>query len=135
MSLENIEAALISGYLGAGLNLPTQYENIAFEKPDGATWAAFWFVPTDPVVSSLGDDGLDEYSGFAQLDINYLRNAGRGMSRKHYGILYEHFKAGRIFEYGGQQVICTGCGMSQGREVDGWYRVSTSIYFRAFVAR
>lgn len=135
MSLQNIEAALIGTYLGAGLNLPTQYENRDFTKPNGLPWASVYFVPADPVVSSLGDDGLDEYDGFLQIDLNYVRNEGRAMSRAHYDILREHFKPGAGHEYAGQLVTSTGCAMTQGREVDGWYRVSVSCFFRAYISR
>ncbi len=135
MSLQKIESALISGYLGAGLALPTQYENIDFSKPDSSPWAAVWFVPNDPIMSSLGDDGFDEYNGFLQVDLNYARNDGRKKSREHYEILRNHFKAGTVFTDNGQSVMSTHCGMSQGREIDGWYRVSVSIYFRAYVER
>ena len=135
MSLQKIEAALIGSYLGAGLNLPTQYENRDFTKPNGSPWAAVYFVPADPVVSSLGDDGLDEYDGFLQIDLNYVRNEGRGQSRIHYDILREHFKPGSSHSYAGQLVTSTSCAMTQGREVDGWYRVSVSCFFRAYVSR
>jgi hypothetical protein len=135
MSLQKIESALIGSYLGAGLNLPTQYENRDFVKPNGSPWASVYFLPADPVVSSLGDDGLDEYDGLLQIDLNYVRNEGRGKSREHYDILRERFKAGAAHQYGGQLVVSTGCAMNQGREVDGWYRVSVSCFFRSYVSR
>lgn len=135
MSLEKIESALIGSYLGAGLNLPTQYENRDFTKPNAAPWAAVYFVPGRPAASSLGDDGLDEYDGFLQIDLNYVRNEGRSQSRTHYDILRESFKAGAAHSHGGQLVTSIACEMSQGREVDGWYRVSVSCYFRAYISR
>lgn len=135
MSLKNIESALIAGYLGAGLNLPTQYENVDFVKPNGSPWAAVYFLPAAPVVSSLGDDGLDEYDGLLQIDLNYVRNGGRSLSRDHYDRLREFFKAGVVHSHAGQLVACTGCEMSPAREVDGWYRVSVSCYFRSYVSR
>lgn len=135
MSLQKIEAALIGGYVGAGLNLPTQWENVDFNKPASSPWAAVYFIPSAPIVSSLGDDGLDEYDGFLQIDLNYPRNTSKKLSRDHYEILRQKFCAGNYYTHHGQSVACTACEMSPAREVDGWYRVSVSCYFRAYVTR
>jgi len=47
----------------------------------------------------------------------------------------QYFKAGTRLAYGGQQVQIQSCGRSQGRLVDGFFRVSMTINWTAYVPR
>lgn len=133
MSLSNIEAALIQAYQGADLLLPTEYENAEFDKP--AVYASVFFVPNIPSVASLGDGGSDGTDGFLQVDIYTERNKGTKTARDYCDQLRAHFKAGARFSYDGQGVLIRSCGRGPGKHVDGYYKVTNTIYWRAYIDR
>ncbi len=111
------------------------WENRPFTPPKDEPWATFWFFPVQPVVASLGAGGADEQRGFAQIDLNYPQGDGVadiGAKAVAIGIV---FKAGARFAYSGQEVVILSCGCSEGRIVNGYYRVSITIQFYAHITR
>lgn len=136
MSLFKIEAALITAYQGAGLALPTEYENAEFERPDSfASFASVSFVPNQPSVSGLGSTGADEIDGFLQIDLYTERNSGTAEARNLTDTLRNTFQAGERFTYDGQDVLIRSCGRNQGRVIDGYFMISITIFWRAYINR
>lgn len=136
MSLFKIEAALIQAYQGAGLLLPTEYENAEFARPDGnQSYASVLFSPNQPGVSSLGGSGADEIDGYLQVDIYTERNKGTAEARNYSDLLRTHFQAGTRFAYDGQDVLIRSCGRNQGRVIDGYFMISITIFWRAYINR
>lgn len=137
-AFKNISQALIDRYR-AGVfftDALTAYENSAFTKPPTTTaWASVFIVPNQPSVESVGEGGMDGHTGFMQIDLNYPTNAGPGSVVTKADNVAQYFKAGTRLAYGGQQVQIQSCGRSQGRPVDGWYRVSMTINWTAYVPR
>ena len=78
---------------------------------------------------------MDGNTGFLQIDLNYPINAGAGAIVSKADAVAQYFKAGTRLAYGGQQVQIQSCGRSQGRQVDGFYRVSMTINWTAYVPR
>lgn len=134
MSLINVENALMQSYQDAGLSLPTAYENVGFDKPSTA-WASVFHLPDPPEMYSLSEDGFDEATGILQVDINVPADSGTAVANGHFDTLRAHYKAGARFTSGGQQVVILRCGKSQGRVIDGFYRISISIYWIAYIQR
>jgi hypothetical protein len=142
-AFKNISQALIDRYRAGAFftELLTIYENEAFNsvtkpKPSISTaWASVLIVPNQPSVESVGDGGMDGHTGFMQIDLNYPANAGAGSVVTKADNVAQYFKAGTRLAYGGQQVQIQSCGRSQGRPVDGWYRVSMTINWTAYVPR
>lgn len=137
MSLSNCEAAFLKAYKDGAFftDAKTQYENLAFTTPTGEAWAAFYFVPSQPVVATLGAGGSDRLDGFVQIDLNYPANKGTKDVRDKADALRSLFTAGARFSYSGQEVIVASCGRSQGRIVNGFFRVSVTIVFYAHITR
>lgn len=137
MSLSNVESALVKAYTDAAFftNAKTQFENIAFTPPTAEPWAAFYFVPAQPVVATLGAGGSDRLDGFVQIDINYPADKGTKDAKEKADAFRNVFKAGARFSYSGQEVIIVSCGRSQGRIVNGLYRISVTVVFYAHITR
>ena len=137
MSLSNCEAALIQAYKAGAFftDANTQFENLAFTPPSATPWAAFYFVPAQPVVATLGAGGSDMLDGFVQIDLNYPANKGTKEVRDKAEALRSVFTAGARFSYSGQEVVIVSCGRSQGRIINGFYRVSVTIVFYAHINR
>lgn len=134
----NISLALIAKYRSGAFftDSLTAYENASFVKPANTTaWAAIFIVPNQPTIESVGDGGMDGHTGFMQVDVNYPSNGGTGAAIAKADSVAQYFKAGTRIAYGGQQVQIQSCGRSQGRPVDGWYRVSLTINWTAYVQR
>jgi hypothetical protein len=135
---KNISQALIDSYRAGAFftDALTAYENAAFVKPaNSIAWAAVFIVPNQPVVESVGEGGMDGHTGFMQIDLNYPANSGIGAAITKADNVAQWFKAGTRIALGGQQVQIQSCGRSQGRPVDGWYRVSVTINWTAYVPR
>jgi len=134
-AFKNISQALIDRYRAGAFftDALTSYENAAFVKPSITTpWASVFIVPNQPSVESFEADG---HTGFMQVDVNYPANTGTGAAITKADSVAQYFKAGTRIAYGGQQVQIQSCGRSQGRPVDGWYRVSLTINWTAYVPR
>lgn len=137
MSLSNVYQALRVAYLEGNFftSAKTEFENLAFTPPTAEAWASFYFVPSQPVVATLGTRGDDRYDGFVQIDLNYPLNSGANPVRAMGDSITNRFTAGRRFSYSGQEVVIVSCGCSQGRVVNSFYRVSVTVVFYAFVTR
>ncbi len=138
MSLAKINSALVQAFnVGAFFSeANTQFENVMFLPPtNGTPWAALYFVPSQPTVATLGNGGTDRIDGFFQIDLNYSLNKGTSAANAKADAIRNAFTAGNRFTYSGQEVICSSCGRSQGRNVNGFYRVTITAFFYAYVIR
>jgi len=137
MSASKIRSALVNAYVAGNFfsKQNTQWENVAFSPPKETPWAAVYIVPTQPAVATLGPNGTDRHDGFLQIDLNYPLNKGTKDVSDKADSVENTFTAGRRFAYSGQEVIISSCGRSQGRKVDGFYRVSVTAYWYAHVTR
>ncbi len=111
------------------------FENVAYEPPSGEAWAKIYFMPTDPIVATLGDEGQDRVDGLVQIDLNFPLNQGTADIGEMATRIRNLFTVGSRPAYCGQEVVIKACGRSQGREVNGFYRISVSVYFYAHINR
>lgn len=147
---EKIESALMlaaNDFLTANATIDTEtglpligagsiaQPNIEFDSKGHKVWAAIWYFPNSPVSRTIGHGGIDELTGFVQIDINV--NLGTGGSKRREwerkGRIY--FRPGRSFIYQTQSVTVTQSGMSPGRPADGFFRSSFTINFIGDVKR
>lgn len=112
-----------------------QWENQKFTPPTDEAWAAFFFLPAQPGVATLGPDGADNQEGLIQIDLNYAPDSGTAEIEANVETLRNAFTAGARFVYEGQAVTIKSCGRNQGRIVNNFFRVSVSVYFYAHVNR
>jgi len=137
MSLFKIRSALATAFSSGGFDLPVNYDNA--KKVDvkcDLPWCEFYFIPTQPVVSTLGDQGEDEHLGIVQINLNYPINEGMGNLLKKADDIRAVFKAGTSLTYQTQVVRITSCGISRAAQVvNGFYQSILTIEFRALTAR
>lgn len=137
MSTSNVYSALVSRFMEIGV-LPAakvQQENVKFLPPTGSSWASLWFLPNIKDVATLGPEGFDELTGVFQIDLNFPQDSGRKLSQDIADVVESNFTSGTKLAYSGQEVTVTACGRSQGRNVNGSFRVPITVGFRALVAR
>lgn len=137
MSLSKVNSALVQAFLATGLfaQSKVQFENVLFTPPTGEPWAAVYFVPNTPEVSTLGEEGTDEATGFLQIDLNFPNNKGTAACNEAVDTLRNTFTAGKRFVYLGQELAILNCGRSQGRNANGLYTVSVTVSFLAQLPR
>ena len=131
MSLSQIESALIAAYEGAGLGLPTAYENRDFDPPNTTPWAALYVIPNQPDVVTLGNGGEDDHTGILQIDLHYPLGDGNGAALAMADTLRDVFEAGVDLTHEDQVVVITGCGRSSGARDLGMYKIILSITWYA----
>jgi hypothetical protein len=134
VSLANIRAALVDAYESLNLELETAHENRPF-TPGADPWAALFVVPNAPAVATLGDGGEDEHSGFMQIDLNFPQHTGTSEVLAAADEIRAYFVAGRRLIYEGQEVLIRSSGRSAGLNVNGWYRVSMTVFWTARTIR
>jgi len=137
MSDSKINSALIQAFVAGAFFAQdkTQWENAAFTPPTAEPWAAVYFVPSQPVVATLGQGGMDRHDGFFQIDINFPANTGTKQCSDKADSIQNAFTVGKGVSYSGQEVKIVSCGRSQGRIVNGFYRVSLTVVYYAHVTR
>ena len=128
MSIKKINAALVTAYQSAYPSVPTAYEGVAFTPPNGK-WAQVFNLlsAADPV--TLGKGGEDEVSGVFQIDINVPEGSGTSTLLTDMDTLKSSFVAGKWLAYQGQNVLIRKADPSAIRRIDGWLRISLSVYY------
>ncbi len=136
-AFDKLSKALLQGAVNAlPIGFPLAGEGLPFDKPtDGSRWGAAFVFHNQPSPVTLGDDGEDGHDGFLQIDLNHKALSGDGASNILADQVAAYFKAGRPLVNGGVTATVVSCGRSRGREVDGWYRVSMTVTWRARVPR
>lgn len=142
MSETKINAALVSAARAALVPAIVPETAIAWEgkayPPDGEQfppkWAAVFRLPAGNDVASLGEGGQDDATGVFQIDVNDKEDSGTALL-KEADKLKAYFVAGRSFTYQGQCVHVIRCDISAIRRVDGWLRISASIYYSSYTTR
>jgi hypothetical protein len=126
-----IPAALIARYRAGAFftDARTAYANAEFAKPGTSiAWAAVFAIPAQTEILSITD--TDEMAGVFQIDINYPQNTGAGSAQAMADSIRAWFKRGTVLD----GVHLGAVSVTPGAVVDGWYRVSVSVLYRAFVA-
>lgn len=122
-------------------NLPTitsndiSWDNDNFDPQGKKLWASVFYVPNIPEGRTVGPRGIDEITGFMQIDFNLPPADGKGVC-----LAWEHkarifFHPGRVFTHDGQSVLIISTGMGQGRIIERSYRRSLTISFRSHLNR
>lgn len=137
MRTSKVYSALVTEFLKTNLfvSATIQQENVKFTPPTNLPWAALWFIPNEKSVATLGTDGLDELTGVFQIDLNFPADSGRATAHEFCDVVESRFTSGKKLTYSGQDVTISSCGRSQGRNVDGFFRVPVTVSFRALLVR
>lgn len=136
MSDANVRSALTQAFVNGAFfsSSNVAWENKKFDPPANP-WARFTYIPNQPEVATLGDEGQDELTGILQIDLNYPQDNGLKDVSDKYESIRTIFAPGNIFTHAGQWVRISSCGRSHGRIVDNYYRVTITIMFYAYINR
>ena len=136
MSMIDIDGALIQAYIDLGLGLATAYEGEHFKPPtNGADWARLFIVPADSSPATLGVNGEDFHTGFMQVDFNTELGNGRAALIAYAQAMRDEFVAGKGYTRDSQNVRVVSTQRSSIREVDGYLRLSVTVFFEAATIR
>lgn len=138
MSASKCRDALVSAFMAGDQFFAQEnvsFENVAFTPRPAQPWAALFFVPSQPIVATLGAGGTNRLDGFFQVDLNFPLNTGTKQISDKATAIENTFTAGARFVNSSQVVIIASCGRSQGREVNGFFKVSVTAYFYAHIPR
>lgn len=131
MSELKIHGALVQAVVDAAFGLPCAYEGEAFAPVQGEPWMRVLLLPADAEPSSLGVGGTDEHLGVFQIDFNYAPDKGVATLLQKADAARAVFVAGKRFFKDGQCVLIRKSVRSSIRSVDGWSRVTVSVYYSA----
>ena len=131
MSLSKIHSALMQSVVDGDFDLPMSFENHTYTPTDSVPWMRVDIIPNQPSVVTLGDVGQDEHDGFMQLTLNYPQNEGVGNALAKADEIRDIYTAGYKPVYDDQEVTVFSCGRSQGRQIDGWFTLIITIYWKA----
>lgn len=136
MSELDVHGALVQAVIDAGFGWPCKFEeDPSFNPQPGDDWVRVMLMPGATDVASNGVGGADEHQGFLQLDFNTAPNAGVGALIAKADAARVFFPAGKRFFKNSQCVLVTRCERTQIRAVDGWARVTVSIFYSAYMTR
>jgi hypothetical protein len=128
--LNNINGALVDHYIAIGMNLPTAYEAVSFDPQEGF-YARTYNLNAQRMTISLGDGGMDEYSGVFQVDIVAPVDSGIKAIYDYVQQVLDAFKAGIALTKNGQTVYVRRSSPSSVRtsEATAGYVCSVSVYW------
>lgn len=135
--MEKIQQALIHWFVTAFASwVPSQvaWENRSFTPPRGKPWMAFFFMPVDERVVTLGPTGYDQADGLLQIDVNYPLGVGEGESRQTINDLRACFTPGTI-EFQDHGVTVLSRSRSHGREKNGYYCIPFTVRWKSELTR
>lgn len=137
MSLTKVRQAIYQHLVDQGVpnGWPYFEENAKKEPPVDQPWAQIYFVPNTPTADTVGKDGEDLVDGFIQIDLKVAPDTGTQDVEQAFEDIRAVLPAGLTVEYNGQRAHIISCGRSQGRHQQGWYTVSVTINWRAWLSR
>lgn len=110
-------------------------ENDLSNPPNGADFAQVTFVPSTPTPDTLGRKGDDLATGFVQVDLNVAQDVGTDAVEKQFDLIRQLFIPGTRVVSEEQEVVVTSTGRSGGRYSNGYYVVSVTINWEAWLSR
>lgn len=119
----------------ASLDLPVQWPNMAVVPPSDGPWASFDILPSEPRVATLGVRGEDEFTGVAQITLNYPLQKGTKEINAAYETLRAFFVAGKFLTFEDTSVTVLQCGITPPRKSDSTLKCFVSVYWRARIQR
>ena len=130
----NIRNTLVNYFNLGGFDLPVSFPNISYDASEKA-FAELDILPSQPNAVTMGDYGEDEHKGIFQIDLYYPTGKGDMAILTKADQIARHFKAGTKYSYESQEVFIESCGVSNGRQEQGRYRMIITINYRARISR
>ena len=127
-----IDQALTQAFIDGAFGLPIAHENIPY-VPTDAAYAELSFSPNDITPLTVSD--TDETDGVMQVTLRYPLNQGAMPAKQKAGEIFETFRIGSIFKHLGQTVRIVRARRSSGVAEDGWYAITITLSYRAFLRR
>jgi hypothetical protein len=134
MSQQKVKATVIQAVktrldlLGAGAHIA--WPNKRYE-PSAALWFSVHYMPSRPLVSTLGAQGEDTLHGLVQIDVNIKTDTGEKIQNDALAALEAWFVAGRKLIHEGQSATVLSAERAAGMQSGAFWKVPFSIYFYA----
>ena len=136
MAYSNIRSGLYQSYVNTGLGITTSYPNAKdFNKPTNTAWAHVDILSAGSRPVTLGTSGEDEHRGILRIQLNYPTGSGEYAAFLASDTLRAFYKAGNNIIYSGTVVTYTSVSILTPELVDGWYRLTVQVRWRAQFTR
>ena len=111
------------------------WENRKFQPPVGSLWAAVFYVPNIPESRTIGLGGIDEITGFIQIDFNVGLDTGDSEFVNWEDKARLYFTSGISFDHGSHSTLVLSSGLGQGRRDGSDYTKSLTVAFKSQLNR
>lgn len=116
--------------------LAIAWENrISKAAQDFPLWASVFYRPNNPVSRTIGRNGIDQITGFLQIDLNIPLGTGEKDLIDWESKGREFFAPGNRFSLDSTSVLVTESGIGQGRSIENNFRKSYTVVFKADLKR
>lgn len=123
--------ATISGFI---VGTSVAWPSISF-SPLTEAWVKVSYMPSKSSTQTFGIGGENEQLGILQIDVSIPTNSGDKEQDRILTVLESFYVPGVSVTLNGQPVSFISCDRSNGRHIDGFWRVSLSVGFRARYSR
>lgn len=133
----DIESLLAASVLASGFDLPVIFpnDNTVPKPEDGTGWLEVNYLYNDARPATMGMYGEDAFSGILQIDYNEALNRGTVGSRLFRDKVAGYYIAGLPLVMGVFKGWVTRCTITGGRQMNGFWRVTASIYWEGRASR
>jgi hypothetical protein len=135
MSLTKVQKGLVTKYRATFATERTAWENKRFKPPANEPWLTYFFVPLSSVISTIGPQGYNEHQGYVQIDISIPADSGERDAHALFDKVEACFPPASAFIHEGQAISILSVTRSGGREVDGFYKISCTVRWKALITR
>lgn len=129
-----IERAFLTDWIAAAFGIDYTFAEMptTYTPTSGTPYAELRTVPNDQTAYSSAD--TDETDGVFITILRYpplSKWDGKEMAQS----VLDRYPVGKVLTYDGQSVKTTFKTRTQGEVIDGWYQITVSIGYRAFLTR
>lgn len=134
MAISDIRQALETHLAALANHLPTAWENVPYTPALNTAYQWVWLLPAPSGNPMFGD--VSEERGILQIQLYYPHARGSLAAQTEAQRIMDHFPRGLTLTQDGQRVLVHQWPyMSPGRIDNGWYVLTVSVPYSAFVWR
>ena len=112
-----------------------KWPNKSFKTNGRPNFFEFQHFPAGYKILSLGENGINEHTGFFQLHIAVEDNTGDKFIRDWHSKLDDFYTTEKIFEYEDFQIIFEKSHLTDGRNIDGFFVETWVVEYRTKLIR
>ena len=132
MSL-SIDDAFVQAFIDEDFGLPIAHENMAYEPTAQTAYAEIFVIPGPRRPLSIVE--TDETSGIFRVILRYPVDSGSITAKTKAEAIIAAFPVNSTVTSGSQTARVTSIDRSRGYPEDGWYKLTVTILYQAFITR